>query len=120
MRPKDITTFTATTRDSVIGWDVQLPQSETISTSHAMNKIFDIIGIDGLESFLNDAVSQSKAVDIIIFNEDGIEHSLEYDPFTAEHDYKYDIGISLFRDMLSTCLLEFLQKVAYEEEANHA
>lgn len=121
MKPKDKTTFTVTTRDSVIGWDVLTDTHATITSEDAIDRIVDIMGLVGLESFLENAFKEKKVIDIIIFNEEDLEFSVEYDPVSEQHRYD-DIyaAISLFRGMLEVSLTEFLAKVKTDDEENRA
>ena len=117
MRVKDVTVFTVASQDAVLGWEIETEFNEVPQTKSALDGLVSIIGMGGIESFLDYAMSKHQKVEIIISNEYGSPHSLEFDPFSAPKitDPKHDTEFVLFMTMLSACLSEFLQKLKEED-----
>lgn len=113
MKQKDVTTFTVATTGSVIGWDVLTENGELPTLKEALVILEEMLSDFGVEKYIKYAMHIYQPIDIIISNEDGFEHSLEYDPFSgndAECTQYYE-PLELFTRMLGVCLSEFSRKV---------
>ena len=115
-RLKNTTTFTVASADAVLGWEIETEFDEVPLTKDALAKIVTIVGIQGLENFLDHAMAEEQTVEIIISNEYDVHHAIEFDPFTVPTpvDSKNDTEFVLFMSMLSACLSEFLYKAREE------
>ena len=109
----NVITFTVASSDAVIGWEIELEIDEIPTVKDAMARLVEMIGVYGIEKFIELALKEDKIIDVIIANNYGTEHLIEYDPavYVDPED-----TTKLFTEMLGICLEEFLVKGKDEAE----